>query len=311
MNIFINTFTTISDNIIWENLSNYIAPDVSIIYIGKDVVPNNTLLSLHKNKQFDKLIILSKSKLNYTYPRLFVNSSITYSTLEHIKKHCLIIVKLSNDYTEMKWIINNLIKLKKLESKLNLQLGLFTDNSNFLGFIEHSICSQYLDDFINSLRCLFIADKSLQYAYIYDTVCEYLDTQFCKNKICDFQNDKCIANRAHLTAHEDMGCCYSFEYCNFFETKFIKNIKLCEHLINKTCSTKCITCKLFTCKYLKEKHIKFDTHKILLLDCFFDKKQHLILNSNFFKTREDILNKLLEENHDFYFWYVLKKRFKA
>ena len=219
---------------------------------------------------------------------------------------------LNNKEYSTKEDLNNLINyLKKLESKLNLQLGLFTDNSNFLGFIEHSICSQYLDDFINALRCLFIADKSLQYAYIYDTVCEYLDTQFCKNKICDFQNDKCIANRAHLTAHEDMGCCYSFEYCNFFETKFIKNIKLCEHLINKTCSTKCITCKLFTCKYLKEKHIKFDTHKILLLDCFFDKKQHLILNSNFFKTREDILNKLLEENHDFYFWYVLKKRFKA
>ena len=123
-----------------------------------------------------------------------------------------------------------------------------------------------------------------------------------------------------------MGCCYSFEYCNFFETKFIKNIKLCEHLINKTCSTKCITCKLFTCKYLKEKHIKFDTHKILLLDCFFDKKQHLILNSNFFKTREDILNKFIsskelegcsartlkyyKDKFDFDVWDTLLKQIK-
>ena len=148
-----------------------------------------------------------------------------------------------------------------------------------------------------------------QYEYIYDTVCEYLDNQFCKGNICDFKNDQCIANRENKTARKDMGCCYSFEYCKVFDPRFIKNVKLCQHLKDKTCSTKCITCKLFTCKYLKERGIKFDTHKILLLDCYFNKKQHLILNSNFFQTRDAILQKLLENNYDLYFWYVLFKKY--
>ena len=50
--------------------------------------------------------------------------------------------------------------------------------------------------------------------------------------------------------------------------------------------------KLFV-RFLKEKGIKFDLHKILLLGCFFNKKQHSILTSNFFKTEEEIINNLV------------------
>ncbi len=309
MDIIINENTLISDNIVWDNINNYINTNVSIIYIGSNATLNDKLLSLHKNREFDKLIIISKSDISDRYPRLFVDSFINNNILQHVKKNCLIIVKLSNDYDDMKWIVRNLIKLYNLTFKLNLHLGIIDNNCNYLGFIENFENSKYSDDFITCLKCLFIFDKKQQYEYIYNTVCEYLDNQFCKGNICDFKNDQCIANRENKTAHKDMGCCYSFEYCKVFDPRFIKNVKLCQHLKNKTCSTKCITCKLFTCKYLKERGIKFDTHKILLLDCYFNKKQHLILNSNFFQTRDAILQKLLENNYDLYFWYVLFKKY--
>ena len=107
-----------------------------------------------------------------------------------------------------------------------------------------------------------------------------------------------------------MGCCYSFNYAKLLDFRLLKDVKLCQYMQNRTCATKNITCKLFTCKYLKEKNIKFDTHKILLLDCFFNKKQHDIIKSNFFRTREEILQKLQEKNHDLYYWYILRQKYR-
>ena len=107
-----------------------------------------------------------------------------------------------------------------------------------------------------------------------------------------------------------MGCCYSFNYAKLLDFRLLKDVKLCQYMQNRTCATKNITCKLFTCKYLKEKNIKFDTHKLLLLDCFFNKKQHDIIQSNFFRTREEILQKLQEKNHDLYYWYILRQKYR-
>lgn len=222
MDIIINETTLISDNIVWDNINNYINTNVSIIYIGSNATLNDKLLSLHKNREFDKLIIISKSDISDRYPRLFVDSFINNNILQHVKKNCLIILKLSNDYDDMKWIVRNLIKLYNLTFKLNLHLGIIDNNCNYLGFIENFENSKYSDDFITCLKCLFIFDKKQQYEYIYDTVCEYLDNQFCKGNICDFKNDQCIANRENKTAHKDMGCCYSFDIVRFLTPDSLK-----------------------------------------------------------------------------------------
>ena len=58
MDIIINETTLISDNIVWDNINNYIDTNVSIIYIGSNATLNDKLLSLHKNREFDKLISL-------------------------------------------------------------------------------------------------------------------------------------------------------------------------------------------------------------------------------------------------------------
>ena len=220
-----------------------------------------------------------------TKPKIKNNTShIGIKMIKQLTKQFNLVINPSNDFNETKWIIENLIELKKLCSKFEL---------TYTSSIQKSEHTKYISDIETALKALEITDKKEQYTLIYENVCDYLDNQFREKNICDFKNDKCIANRENKTAHSIMGCCYSFEYAGFFSPQFIKNEQLCKYQQNRNCTTKCITCKLFTCKYLKEKGIKFDLHKILLLECFFNKKQHSILTSNFFKTEEEIINNLV------------------
>ena len=95
-----------------------------------------------------------------------------------------------------------------------------------------------------------------------------------------------------------------------FAKELLTNVKQCQYLNCNKCSIKSISCKLFTCNSLQKKGIKYDTHEILLLDCFFNNKQHLILSKNFFKTKEEIINKLLEKNYEPYFLYYIKGKYR-
>lgn len=165
---------------------------------------------------------------------------------------------------------------------MNLQLYSHTKDFNILSYIINNN-SKYFFDIVNSFTALSISDQKLKYEYIYDTVCNYLDSEFKNNNLCDFQNNQCIANRQPNAIHSSMGCCYSFEYSNMLDPNLIKNIKLCQHLDCNSCSTKCITCKMFTCKYLRNKGYRFRINNLLLLDCFFNKKQHLIIKYTFLK----------------------------
>lgn len=298
----------IDENYASNKLINYITPNTSIIYIGENIEIDKYILKLQNNKQLDKIIILGNIKNKYNSKNLFIFSKISISIMKYIKNNILIIIQPNNNYIHVKNTIKNLIILKKLFDKHNIKIGVPLKQNVLLGFINGKN-TIYHNDLINSLKALFIDDIKQQYEYIYDTVCNYLDFKFKQNNFCDFKNDKCIANRLNISAHPNMGCCYSFVYAGFFDIQLIKNIRICQHLDFKNCKAKCISCKLFTCKYLKRKNIIFNSHNILLLDCFFNKKQHLILESNFFKTREEIIQKLLEKNNSPYFWYYLKRKY--
>jgi len=165
--------------------------------------------------------------------------------------------------------------------------------------------SNYNQDLYNAIKVILLSNRTEKYEFIYDSVCDYLDYNFVKNNFCDFKNDRCIANRKQCTKHDTMGCCYSFKYAGLLDIRLVKDVKLCKYMQNRKCATKNITCKLFTCKYLRGQKIFFDTRKILLLDCFFNKKQHEIIKSNFFRSREEILNKLQEKNYSPYLWYYM------
>lgn len=239
--------------------------------------------------------------------KVSTRSKISRNDLKRLSKRIFLIIKIYDDYNYIKFVIKSLIILKKLCEELKINIGVSTKNGICIANIQNE--SIYFDDIVSAIKSIYMYNEQEQHEFIYDTVCNYLDSKFRENSFCDFKKDKCIASRNRQTFHDKMGCCYSFEYAAFWSTQFIKDVKLCEHMKNKECDTKCISCKMFTCKYLKEKNIQFHTRNILLLDCFFNKKQKLILEQNFFKTREEILQKLREKNNSLYIWYLLKKKY--
>ena len=171
------------------------------------------------------------------------------------------------------------------------------------------IISNYSDEIPSALKALLIADKRERYNFVYDEAFLQLNKIWSKNNPCNFCDNRCIASRKHHAAHETDGCCYSFEYSkNPSSFSFLKNIHTCKYLGNdKHCLTQNISCKLFVCKYLK-KNSNFNIdyyNNCLLLNSFFSKKQALILKYNFFRTREEIIDKLLEKNNLPYVLYYL------
>lgn len=170
------------------------------------------------------------------------------------------------------------------------------------------IISNYSEEVPLALKALLITDLRDRYNFLYDEVFAFLDKEWKKNNPCQFCNSQCIASRNHQSAHKIDGCCYSFEYSrNPFSFSFLKNIHRCKYLGNdKHCLTQNMSCKLFVCNYLKNNsHFNLSYDNFLLLSSFFNKKQALILKHNFFKTREEIIDKLLEKNNLPYILYYI------
>jgi len=147
-------------------------------------------------------------------------------------------------------------------------------------------------------RALGLDGARAQIESVYDSICEYLDAQFSKHNYCNFIGDKCIANRedggASTTRERmgnEMGCCHSFRHGAFMR---IKDLQVCKHLKDKKCQTKCISCKLHTCGFLKEKGIRFDISSFPDIEKIFNRKQIDVLNLNPFNTKEDIIDRLVE-----------------
>lgn len=125
-------------------------------------------------------IYITKSKIKNA------TSHIGTKIIKQLTTHFNLIINPSDDFNETKWIIENLIELKKLCSKFEL---------TYTSSIQESEHTKYISDIETALKALEITDKKEQYTLIYENVCNYLDNQFRENNICDFKNDKCIANR--------------------------------------------------------------------------------------------------------------------
>ena len=158
-------------------------------------------------------------------------------------------------------------------------------------------------DIINSIKAIYIEDKYKRNEFIYEELCNILDDKWNKYNPCQFCNNKCIASRNNYMDKEYNGCCYSFKRKRFGKV----NKKPCIHLKDdKTCDTKNISCKLFTCIYLrKNTNFKTNYEDYIMLKLFFNKKERLIIKYNFFKTKEEILKKLQEKSIKPYILYLL------
>lgn len=286
-----------------------IKKDITIVYFSNNFYIDDEILNILENELIKKVIIISKNVKKIDHKKLVFASKINANIVKKATKNIIIVSNLDNYYLFSKYIIKNIEKLFVLSNnfKKNLEFNYLERKVIALFYCNNSI---YFGDILNALRVILLPTKERKNEFIYDTVCTYLDNEFSRCNICDFKNNQCVANRVgRCCEHTTMGCCYSFDYARLYEPRLVKNVKLCKYMKNKSCSTKNISCKLFTCNYLKEKNIKFDTHKILLLDCFFNSKEHEIIRSNFFRSREEILNKLLEKNHDTYLWFYMFRKY--
>jgi len=121
-----------------------------------------------------------------------------------------------------------------------------------------------------------------KYEILYDYLYDYLVKQWHDNNYCDFKDNKCIANRAKKTIHEDNGCCWK------------KGYGLCSYLNeDKICSCNSISCKLFVCSYLRKK-VRFNPKGLPLVKEFLTNKQQKILTKNLLRPKDDILQQLIK-----------------
>lgn len=168
--------------------------------------------------------------------------------------------------------------------------------------IEIIVIKNYDLEVIDVFKAFYIADEKQRMEFIYDKVCEALDEKWDREKPCNFCENRCLAARNNFMDEEEDGCCYSFKRKRFGRVEKSP----CRYLgIDKKCTTSNLSCKLFTCSYLK-KHSKFltDIDDYLLLRLFLNKKQRLIAKYNFFKNKEEVIGKLLEKSKKPYLLYL-------
>ena len=135
-----------------------------------------------------------------------------------------------------------------------------------------------------SVTAVNIKNIEKRYNYIYDLVCDYLDNEFQEKNICQFRNNKCIGVTDGYHCKESVyGCCYG------------RIRGLCKSFDNGKCNIKSISCKLFTCRYLKKNKIKYNSEHIPLLKYFFNKRKKKIIEDSIFIDKEEIINMLLNK----------------
>jgi len=179
------------------------------------------------------------------------------------------------------------------------------EDKPFKELTSKKIENEAYKDFKECLEALKYSNLEEKYNYIYDIAYEKLENEFKEKKICDFKNDQCIANRTRKNAHDIMGCCYYFDNSNTQKEKNSERT-LCEYLKNNDCSAKCISCKFFTCKYLRDKGIRYSAKNIFILDVFLNNKQKLIVENNVLVPKEEIITKLMKDKDNKIPYFIYK-----
>ena len=239
-----------------------------------------------------------KIKLNNGYYLKIVNNDKKIeANIENIKliniiKNKKLILKIdfkSINKKQYKKILKRLLHIKQL-IKINkkIKIGEIEENEKILGYIVNYNNTKEQNDFISAIDAIFQPTRYERYNYIYDAVCDYLDSFFYGKNLCDFKDNKCGEKRNTAST---TGCCHHFK--NKWLGPFSKLV-LCEYLTeDHTCGAKCLGCKLFTCDYLEKKGIKFRMKDILLLDVFFNPIQKYFIKYMVFTPKEKVLKRIM------------------
>lgn len=190
---------------------------------------------------------------------------------------------------DFKKILKKLLFIKKILFLKHIKIGFLKDSKICIGYlINYDENNIQHTNFLLGINTILYNTRYERYNYIYDIVCDYLDSFFYGKNLCDFKNNQCGEKRETTSL---IGCCH--HYKNKLLGPFTKFVP-CEYLDKDyTCGAKCISCKLFTCDYLEKKGVKFRIKDIFLLNVFFNPIQKYFIKFMVFTPKEKILKRLM------------------
>lgn len=246
----------------------------------------NNIIKLDNNYYIEKLSENSEIPINTV--------NICHLSLIKVLKNKNIVLKI--DFEEFnikdyKRLLKKLLIVKNVAMKINGEFGIIEKEKKIIAYaINFDENNMKHKDFISGINAIFYKTRYERYNYIYDTVCNYLDSFFYGKNLCDFKNNKCGEKRNTTST---TGCCHHFKHKALGP---LSKLVLCEYLNkeNYTCDAKCLPCKLFTCDYLESKGVKFKIKDILLLDVFFNPIQKYFIKYMVFTPKDKILKRLMK-----------------
>lgn len=229
--------------------------------------------------------------LNLDYYDIQKKSLINREILNQIKSNKPLVISINvNNKSMVEKAIKDIRRLKQICKKNKINFGIEIQNKIIVANIEDYNENQELYvDILHTLNAILYENIEDKYNYLYDSICDYLDSEFIEKNICGFKNDKC---KVKEKSGVEMGCCY---HCKnkYFGLLYTNKFRLCEYLKDKRCSAKCITCKLYTCSELQKQGIKYNTKNVLLIKYFFNPIQKFIIISSHFTPKEKIMKRII------------------
>lgn len=165
-------------------------------------------------------------------------------------------------------LISNSNDYNKFLRKLSIYKSILYYNTIFV--VKNDINDNMIDYIINALN---IKNRKKRATYIYDNSCKLIDDNNKNINICGFKDNKCYVQRK-LKNGKCNGCC-----------------RKCLYQTKEGCPTKNLACKLFNCSEVTSRYntLKYNDLKILKL---LSLKNRIIIKSDYFSTREDVLKDL-------------------
>ena len=165
-------------------------------------------------------------------------------------------------------LINNSNDYNNFLSKINIYKSILYCNTLFV--VKNNINNQMIDYIINALN---IKNRKKRIVYIYDSSCELIDDNTKNINICGFKNNKCYVQRK-IKNGKCNGCC-----------------RMCIYQTKDGCPTKNLACKLFNCSEVRKRYEVIEYKDLKLLKVLSQKNQ-IIIKSDYFSKREDVLKDL-------------------
>ena len=164
--------------------------------------------------------------------------------------------------------INNYNDYNKFLKRINIYKSILYYNTLFE--VKNNINERNIDYITNALN---MKNRKKRIEYVYDQSCKLIDWKNKGINICGFENGKCWVQRK-IKNGKCNGCC-----------------RKCIYQTSNGCSTKNLSCKLFNCTEVRSRYNVIRYNDLILLKLL-SKKNQIIIKSDYFSKREDVLKDL-------------------